>query len=302
MTGIVRDIVYLARPGASIRSISRLHGGQSAITHLVRMQNSPDLVVRRFEKAYHREERTAAVCEAHCLARLATAPIHTPSLIWADPTGEHFGMGVVVATRMRGRGRARTDQLAWVDGIARELAELHRLQPTDEDRAVLPIDPASQRTWLTASAPAALGTVGRTIWPAIIEQFADYKPARERIVHGDYHPGNVLNIRGHVTAVIDWESAMLGPPAFDVGYCQMDLALAHGPAVGDSFLEAYDHHAGGPPEHLALFQLVSVVRAIPQLGDWIPSWQAQGINALTLEILEQRLARFAASTLQRAAC
>jgi aminoglycoside phosphotransferase (APT) family kinase protein len=302
MTGIVRDIVHLARPGAAIRSVRRLQGGQSAITHLVRMQNSPDLVVRRFENAYHREERTAAVCEAHCLARLATTPIHAPSLVWADPSGEHFGMGVVVATRMRGKGRARTDQSAWVDGIARELAELHRLQPTDEDRAALPTDPASQRTWLTESSPTELGNIGRAIWPTVIEQFANYEPGPERIVHGDYHPGNVLNTRGHVTAIIDWESAMLGPPAFDVGYCQMDLTVAHGSAVGDNFLDAYADHAGGLPEHLALFQLVSVVRAIPQLGDWIPSWQAQGIDGLKLEALEQRLARFAAGTLLRAVC
>jgi aminoglycoside phosphotransferase (APT) family kinase protein len=119
------------------------------------------------------------------------------------------------------------------------------------------------------------------------------------VTHGDYHPGNVLNTRGDVTAIIDWESAMLGPPAFDVGYCHMDLILAHRQAVGDNFLEAYAHHAGGLPEHLALFPLVAVVRAIPQLADWIPSWQAQGISGLTLEALEQRLARFAAGTSAR---
>ena len=264
------------------------------------MQNSPDVVVRRFEGADHREDRTAAFCEAYCLARLATTPVHAPSLVWADPTGEHFGMGVVVATRMPGRGRARTDRFAWVDGIARELAELHRLQPTDEDRAALPTDPASQQTWLTESAPTELGDIGRTIWPTVIEQFADYEPGPERIVHGDYHPGNVLNVRGHVTAIIDWESAMLGPPAFDVGYCQMDLTVAHGSAVGDTFLEAYADHAGGLPEHLALFQLVSVVRTLPHLDDWIPAWQAQGIDALTLATLAQRLARFAAGSLRRA--
>ena len=298
MTHLVREIVHHAIPGAAIRSISRLPGGLSAITHLVRLDDSPDLVVRRFEKSWHLSDGTAATTEAHCLARLAGTPVRAPSLVWADPTGKQFGMGVVVASRMRGTGQARPQRGQWLDGIARELVELHRLLPTDSDRATLYADPGSQRTWLTQPAPPEAGDLGRTIWPIVIEQFSQYRPGPQRIVHGDYHPGNVLSERGKVTAVIDWEAAMLGPPAYDVGYCHMDLTLAHGPAVGDNFLEAYARHAGGLPEYLRLFQLVAVVRASTQLADWLPSWQAQGVQDLTLELLEQRLERFATSTLR----
>ena len=297
MTLLVREIVEHALPGAAVRSVSRLAGGLSATTHLVRMDGSADLVVRRFENTWHLQDGTAAVTEAHCLARLAGSPVHAPSLVWADPTGERFGMGVVVGTRVPGRGRARSDVSEWVDGMARELAELHRLQPSDHDRAVLCTDPGSQRSWLTGSPPTDVGDTGRLIWPRLLDGFANYAPGPERVVHGDYHPGNVLNVRGRVTGVIDWEAAMLGPPAFDVGYCRMDLTLAHGAAVGDRFLDAYVHEAGGVPEHLALFQLVAIVRALPELAGWMSSWKAQGIRDLTLDVLAQRLADFAADTL-----
>ena len=297
MTRIVREIVHHAVPDAVIRSIRRLSGGLSATTHLVRLSNSPDLVVRRFEKAWHLDDGTAASTEAHCLARLSGTPVHAPTLVWADPTGKQFGMGVVVASRVPGRGLARPDRDQWLDGLARELAELHRLPPTDSDRATLFADPGSQRTWLTQPAPAEVGDIGRSVWPTIIDGFSDYRPGPARIVHGDYHPGNVLSAGGHVTAVIDWESAMLGPPAYDVGYCHLDLTLAHGPAIGDTFLDAYARHAGGLPEHLTLFQLVAIIRASTQLADWIPSWQAQGVRDLTLDALGQRLQRFAALTL-----
>lgn len=298
MSRIVREIVEHAQPGAAIRSIRRLPGGLSATTHLVRLDDSPDLVVRRFEKSWHLSDGTAAATEAHCLARLARTPVQAPTLVWADPTGKQFGMGVVVASRVSGKGLARPERAEWVDGIARELAELHRLLPTDSDRSTLYADPGSQRTWLTQPAPPETGDVGRTIWPNLIEQFSHYRPGPQRIVHGDYHPGNVLSTRGQVTGVIDWEAAMLGPPAYDVGYCHMDLTLAHGPAVGDAFLEAYAGHAGGLPEHLTLFQLVAIIRASTQLADWLPSWLAQGVQDLELEVLEQRLARFATSTLR----
>ncbi len=207
-------------------------------------------------------------------------------------------MGVVVASRVPGKGMARPERDEWLDGIAAELAELHRLLPTESDRATLFADPGSQRTWLTPSAPAEVGDVGRTIWSTDHRGLLRLQACgRSGSCTVTTIPGNVLSARGQVTAVIDWEAAMLGPPAYDVGYCHLDLTLAHGPDVGDNFLDAYVRHAGGLPDHLTLFQLVAIVRASTQLADWLPSWHAQGVQHLTLEVLEQRLERFATSTL-----
>jgi hypothetical protein len=73
----------------------------------------------------------------------------------------------------------------------------------------------------------------------------------------------------------------------------MDLVLAHGASAGDRFLDAYQRSAGVLPPHLQLFQLVSVIRAEPQLADWMTSWQSQGLADLTLDTVQHRLVRFA---------
>lgn len=41
-------------------------------------------------------------------------------------------------------------------------------------------------------------------------------PHTDRLLHLDYHPNNVLIDSGAVTAIIDWENTMSGPPHVDV--------------------------------------------------------------------------------------
>ena len=41
---------------------------------------------------------------------------------------------------------------------------------------------------------------------------------RRSIVHGDYHPGNLLFNRNRLTAVLDWEEATYGPSVIDIAY------------------------------------------------------------------------------------
>ena len=68
-------------------------------------------------------------------------------------------------------------------------------------------------TWLTAHRPPAVG--------------------RARILHWDFHPGNVLVANGAVTGVIDWPNAGLGEPAADVATTRVLLTMGplHAPAL-----------------------------------------------------------------------
>jgi aminoglycoside phosphotransferase (APT) family kinase protein len=68
--------------------------------------------------------------------------------------------------------------------------------------------------WLEAHRPPAVG--------------------RARILHGDFHPGNVLVADGSVTGVIDWPNAGLGEPAADVATTRVLLTMGplHAPALG----------------------------------------------------------------------
>jgi Ser/Thr protein kinase RdoA (MazF antagonist) len=45
----------------------------------------------------------------------------------------------------------------------------------------------------------------------------------EVLVHGDFHPGNVLWRRGVVSRVVDWQAACTGPAVIDVAQCRVNL-------------------------------------------------------------------------------
>ncbi|WP_419993635.1 phosphotransferase enzyme family protein [Streptomyces boninensis] len=50
---------------------------------------------------------------------------------------------------------------------------------------------------------------------AVGEEFGDVLPGDDA-VHGDFHPGNVLESGGIVTGVVDWDGAARGDAAFDL--------------------------------------------------------------------------------------
>jgi Ser/Thr protein kinase RdoA (MazF antagonist) len=59
---------------------------------------------------------------------------------------------------------------------------------------------------------------------AMIEQWLrahGSKYAWQALIHGDFHPGNVLFAQDSVKAVIDWDFARLDDPLFDLAYARM---------------------------------------------------------------------------------
>jgi aminoglycoside phosphotransferase (APT) family kinase protein len=216
-----------------------------------------------------------------------------PRLVWADVDGALVGHPALVATKVAGTIHAHPDNGDWVADLARFLAQLHRIRPNATDRRTLHNDLGAARPWLADEPTATHGAVGRLMWPAVRVAFADYSEPPHRLLHGDFHPANTLNIRGRLSGVVDWEGAMVGPPAYDVGYCRMDLTIAHGPAVAEAFVDAYARASGGAPAELRTFSMVAALRAAPQIHTWIPAWDAQGCIGLTPAIVRRRLLAFA---------
>jgi aminoglycoside phosphotransferase (APT) family kinase protein len=86
------------------------------------------------------------------------------------------------------------------------------------------------------------------MWQRVIEVLASEPPeGRDRFIHRDYHPGNVLSLNGRVTAVVDWPTAAWGPPGIDLARMRLNLASDLGLEAAESFSEAY-RSAGGAPE------------------------------------------------------
>jgi hygromycin-B 4-O-kinase len=66
-------------------------------------------------------------------------------------------------------------------------------------------------------------------------------PEARHLVHGDLPHGNVLVLRGRVTALIDWGSAMYGDHLYDVAWLSF-WAPWHGWATIDFGAEAREHY------------------------------------------------------------
>ena len=59
------------------------------------------------------------------------------------------------------------------------------------------------------------------------------------LLHGDFWPGNLLWESDRLTAIIDWEDAMLGDPLGDLGKSRLEILWAFGPEAMESYTAHY---------------------------------------------------------------
>jgi hypothetical protein len=102
-----------------------------------------------------------------------------------------------------------------------------------------------------------------------------------------------------LTAIVDWDQAMVGYPGVDAGYCRMDLAMQHGLAVANDFLNAYEAAAGMRIPQLHIRDLLGATVALPDPERWLPGFHELGRMDLTPSIVRERLAAFIDDALTR---
>lgn len=83
------------------------------------------------------------------------------------------------------------------------------------------------------------------------------------LLHGDFWPGNLLWRGGEVSAIIDWEDAMLGDPLADLGKSRLEVLWALGRAAMAAYSERY----------LALNRGLD--------AKWLPYWDLWGARRLS---------------------
>lgn len=283
-----------AVPGARVLGLRQLHGGQSAVTHAIRVETVPGarqwLILRRwFPKEWLPHPEKRALAEHRTLSALEATNVPAPSALWLDEQGHLFGVPATIQTRLPGRP-------SWPEAIPRyrafqmgeALARIHACEP--------PSGLPSSRLWVEPFlAPEVPPPPFRSTHPGMAVIWEALKRAgttplgRDSVLlHGDYHAGNTLWAHGRLCGVVDWETVELGPRGRDLGYSRMDCTITGGRQMAAALTEGY----GGETADLWFWELLAAVEAAAFYREWLPAWRRYGLVDLKLPTVRRRLDGF----------
>jgi len=298
-------LVDALSPGATPVSLRRLRGGLGANMHLLRYEmpsgERRNAVLRRYISEWTDSTADDARYEFRVLGLLGTAGIAAPRPLLLDADGTYFGRPAMVLSYIPGRSFFYPhDDAAWVDGLARGLAEVHGVTPQRFDlRWLHPMHAYKDRlnrdleriaeNELAVQANEALLAFGDAI-----------EPQGPALVHDDYWPGNTVWYRGRLAAVIDWGSASLGDPRADVAQCRADLVFSNGLGTADLFRERYEATTGVPVRELWYFDLFMGMRALLNYPRWLAGYHDAGLKHLELAGVGARIEAFVRRALDEA--
>jgi hypothetical protein len=278
--------------GASARvdSWMILDGGSACAIHALDVVDAhggrhPLVLKRFFRQDWVEREPDVAEREARHLDLLAGVDLPIPRLVGVDAYAGVCDLPSVLMTRLPGRAQLLPDDMdVWLRRLVEPLPVLHaidgwRVASLAPHRSYVAIDRLTVPDWSSC----------KPTWARAIECVQGPAPeALDRFVHRDYHPTNVLFTQGRVSAVLDFTDASRGPAAADLAHCRLNLALLHGPAVAERFLEIHEEVAPGSIELSPYWDLLDLVEVLPGPPSVYWGWRNLGVTQLSEEIVGQR--------------
>ncbi|MEV5778346.1 aminoglycoside phosphotransferase family protein [Streptomyces antimycoticus] len=254
---------------AEVVAVRPLTGSTTAALHAVRLRTGSgpvrELVLRRYVWAeYLASEGDPPGYETAALRLLAGSLAPAPELVAADAEAAHCDAPAVLMTRLPGRpvhapGGMGLDR--FLRGLAGPLPLIHAVPLAGEGGGLRPYRP------YLADRPLNPPWWARRheVWKRAIDIHLGPIPvaSRPRLVHRDYHPGNVLWTRGQVRGVVDWANASAGHPHADVGHCRENLCQL-GVEAPDRFLSHYREASGDRTEYLPYWDIAAAVGWAPE--------------------------------------
>ena len=269
--------------GADVVRWRRLPGASSSAVHALLLATGARFVLRRWTwRGVLDEEPVMPVRERDALTLAAERGLPVPRVAGADVTGDVVGDGVpaLLMTVVGGRPVAVPD----LTGLAETAAAIHEVTADGLPHEFF-------RWYADALAGPPRAATRPDLWERALELRESATPAYERrLVHRDYHPGNVLWARGRLTGVVDWPNACRGPWEIDVATCRSNLARLADRATADDFLRAYvaatgrDYHPywdvsyllENDAEHWTPVEVADaesmLERVLVDVGAYVPRW------------------------------
>ncbi len=249
------------------------------------------LVLRRFVRAdWVAREPDIAKREASALRLLERSDVPAPRLLAVDEDGSAAGVPSVLMTRLPGKTVLLPgDMDSWLRQMAEVLPRIHAIRPTPDD---VPWTYEPYSNLATLQVPP--WTRRPREWETALEVARRPAPrANEHLIHRDYHPANLLWLRGQVSGVVDWVNACRGPAGIDIGHCRRNLALLHGLDIADHFLD----HCLGWAHYNPYWDIITLTDWLPE-GETFDGWRDLGID-LTTDVVRSRADEYVASLVAR---
>lgn len=295
--GVERMAAAVTGSGARVVSVGRLTGGVDASTHAVRLEPGGWVVLKR---SWTTSGRSLAE-EFERLRFAERLGVPTPVPIAVDVDGEWFDRPALVMSRLPGRSAVHPEPGRWVEDLAQALAAIHDVA-LPADLPVVLRAPHAGLAWRPPQ-PATLrrtDRVERLVAVALqLQHDLATDPAKDVLLHHDFHHGNVTWRAARLAGVLDWNEARIGPAASDVAYCSVDLAMTHGATTAHHFARAYRAAGGQELDDLPRWQALWITNDMRWIGYWFTGFREAGLDHLTLPVLRRRLRAFADTVLAK---
>jgi aminoglycoside phosphotransferase (APT) family kinase protein len=223
--------------------VKAMPGGSTAAMHRVTVRrsrsNDHTVVLRRYVLEHIVAETPDIVTrEATALRLAATSGVPTPELLAEDPNGHEADVPTLVMSLLDGRPE-------WEPGARRQfVAEMADAMvavagvKVPPGLAVRPISRYEQASY----GPPRWATRPK-VWERAAEVFLRPIPIDDAaFVHRDFHPGNLLWSRGHLSGIVDWQAACLGPSSIDPGHCRLNM-LYYDASLADELRRAWEERS-----------------------------------------------------------
>ncbi len=240
-------------------------------------------------------QRRGAGREARLLAVLRTCGLPVPAPLHAGRAGTAAPYAATALVTGRPEYDPENREAAALQ-MAAFLARLHRRGHAARFPFLPRLGPPRRLAGPGRALPSALRPAR-----ALLEAAAAPAAAHgQRLLHGDFWPGNLLWQDGRLAAVVDWEDAATGDPLADLAIARCDLCWSFGFHAMALFTRRYAALTGFDLASLPLWDMAAVVRQAPHAADWAEGWRALGrgdITADSVRAAHRRLAQEAMAVL-----
>lgn len=270
-----------------VTAVEPLKGGTSSAIHRVDVKHEGrlhQLVLRQYtNQEWLSEEPDAAVHEAANLQLVEASGLPAPVLLNRDEAGRVCGIPLILMSCLPGDVVLQPNHLQeWLKQLAETLATIHEVDAAYHPYTYAPYAEVSAMQvphWSSAT----------EVWERAIEYVQQPWPVfKQRFIHRDYHPVNVLWQDRRISGIIDWPNACLGPAGVDIGHCRLNLAQLFGIEAADEFLASYCSIMGNAFEYEPYWDIVSVLDGLDGPPEVYGGWLDWGVTHLNNRIIQER--------------